>query len=77
MRLENCNLEAQTVVAHPVEHTRPQEPWVSLRDEETIPEALYRFYCTAEYFSYSKAPAFLSDGRLRRQDAGHFERTQV
>ena len=61
MRLQDCNLDVDPVFVPPVEHTEPQPPWIELRDAGIIPESLYQFYCTADYFSFSRAPAFLAD----------------
>jgi len=61
MRLTDCSLNVDRTVAHPVEHSAPEEPWVRLRDKGILPESVYRFYCDADYFSFSKAPPFLAD----------------
>ena len=41
--------------------SEPEEEWVQANDRGIIPDSLFKFYCGADYFSFGKAPRFLSD----------------
>jgi hypothetical protein len=61
LRIEDCVLDITEVVSRPLVHRAPEDDWVAARDHGYIPEYLYRFYCTADYFSIDRAPPFLDD----------------
>lgn len=61
MRLENCSLDIDLVVAAPVKWTEPQQDWVKARDAGHIPPSLFKLYTRAEYLSFGSAPPFLAD----------------
>jgi len=61
MKLKDCDLDSVAVQTNPLIINRPESIWVSAHEGGLIPDALYRFYCAANYFSYGQAPRFLSD----------------
>ena len=61
MRLQECDLDSIAVQTNPLVINRPESIWETAHQSAIIPEALYRFYCAANYFSYGQAPGFLSD----------------
>lgn len=63
MRLEDCELNIAAVVSAPLLRTKPDDSWLSVYKNKSIPESLYKFYTTAEYFSFDKCPKFLRDGK--------------
>ena len=60
MRLKDC-LESDVVVSPPFNRKSPGDSWVSAYKDKLIPEALYKFYVAAGYFSFNKCPEFLRD----------------
>lgn len=60
MRLNDC-LTADVVVSAPLARSSPDQSWVTAHDKKTIPEALFKFYVIADYFSFDKCPIFLAD----------------
>ncbi len=63
MRLQNCGLEIDHFRRGPLVIERAEGDWVQARDQGLIPEALFRFYCTANYFSFGQSPPYFRDGR--------------
>lgn len=61
MRLQECDLDTVAVHLNPLLINQPEAVWTAAHQSKIIPEALYRFYCVADYFSYGSAPRFLSD----------------
>ena len=60
MKLKDC-LEADAAVSAPLLRKRPSESRESAYKKGFIPESLYKFYVTADYFSLDKCPKFLND----------------
>jgi hypothetical protein len=60
MRLKDC-LESDAVVSAPLARKAPDDSWLSAYKDKSIPESLYKFYVTTEYFSFDKCPKFLRD----------------
>ncbi len=65
MRLQDCELDIDQAWIRPPSRTAPESEWTQARDQNVIPEYLYRFYCSADYFSIDKAPRFLNDPNRR------------
>ena len=61
MRLQDCFLDVDRVVTHPLERTSPEEDWVSARDSGAIPPSLFGLYEAADYLSFGRAAGFLAD----------------
>ena len=61
MRLSKLSLNLEALVSYPVTHDVAEQHWIRANESGAIPEALFRFYCRADYFSLEKAPPFLSD----------------
>ena len=61
MKLDDCVLEVREVVMKPPILNVPDRKWEDANDRQVIPEAIYRFYCLADFFSIDKAPKFLND----------------
>ena len=61
MRLQDCMLDIDGVVTHPLARTSPEEEWVSARDSGAIPRSLFGLYESANYLSFGAAPGFLAD----------------
>jgi len=61
MKLQECDLDISGVVSRPLIRSKPEEEWLQAKDHEIIPDSLFEFYCRADYFSFGKAPRFLSD----------------
>ncbi len=62
MKLKDC-LEAVAAVSAPLLRKGPSESWELAYKKEFIPESLYKFYITADYFSLDKCPKFLNDNQ--------------
>jgi len=62
MKLKDC-LEADVAVSAPLLRKGPSESWESAYKKGFIPESLYKFYVTADYFSLDKCPKFLNDNQ--------------
>ena len=62
MKLKDC-LEADVAVSAPLSRKGPSESWESAYKKGFIPESLYKFYVTADYFSLDKCPKFLNDNQ--------------
>lgn len=60
MKLNDC-LTADIVVSAPLARSSPEGSWVTAHDKKIIPEALFKFYVMADYFSFDKCPIFLAD----------------
>lgn len=63
MRLQNCVLDVDKIITRPLVIERAESDWVRAHDEGLIPDALFRFYCIANYFSFRQAPLYLRDDR--------------
>ncbi|MDF0676397.1 MAG: hypothetical protein P0120_18990 [Nitrospira sp.] len=61
MSLQECDLDTVGLLTNPLVIKDHECIWTTARENKTVPEPLYRFYCVANYFSYSSAPRFLSD----------------
>src|SRR5262245_9423914 len=61
MRLENCILEIDRVVAAPIVRTEPEPDWVAARDAQILPPAGFAMYVRSSFLSFGAAPAFLAD----------------
>ena len=61
MKLSDCMLDVDWAVAAPLVIDRPEPDWVRVRDSGRLPENIFSFYCRSNYFSFEKAPRFLSD----------------
>jgi hypothetical protein len=61
MLLQDCILDVDRVVTHPLKRTSPEEDWVSARDSGAIPSSLFGLYEAAAYLSFGAASGFLAD----------------
>jgi hypothetical protein len=61
MKIENCELEVDWVVAAPMVRTEPEPDWVAARDAEVLPAAGFALYSRSNYLSFGSAPPFLAD----------------
>ncbi len=61
MKLQECDLNIYGVVTRPLIRSEPEREWVLAKESGIIPNSLFDFYCKANYFSFGKAPRFLSD----------------
>ena len=61
MRLQDCILDVDRVVTHPLTRTSPEEEWVEARDSGAIPHSLFGLYEAADYLSFGAASGFLAD----------------
>ncbi len=61
MRLQNCVLEVDKIKTHPLVIKRAESDWVRAHEQGLIPEALFRFYCAANYFSFGQSPSYFRD----------------
>jgi hypothetical protein len=61
MRLENCELEIDRVVAAPMVRTEPEPEWVTARDAGLLPQAGFALYTRSGFLSFGTAPRFLDD----------------
>lgn len=61
MKLENCQLEVDRVVAAPMVRTEPEPDWVAARDAAILPVAGFALYSRSSFLSFGSAPPFLAD----------------
>ena len=61
MKLNECMLSVTQAITAPQFVEKAEPHWIDANDNKLIPEALYLFYCTADFFSLYKAPTFLKD----------------
>jgi hypothetical protein len=61
MRLDDCDLNVQSVVSAHLVRSVPEPVWISARDGLVIPGALFTLYAKADYLSFGSAPRFLND----------------
>lgn len=61
MKLQDCILDADSVVAAPLIRKEPQRHWAEAYESGTIPKSLYLLYSHADYCSYDRVPIFLDD----------------
>jgi len=64
MKLDECNFSNLSVVTQPIIFTEPSADWKKIHDDKIIPESLFQFYCSANYFSSNKRPKFLQDSKF-------------
>ena|SRR2546428_810594 len=64
MRLQNCILDIDRVVAAPsLLSSAPEQDWLDARNSGSIPPSLFALYCRADYLSFGSAPKFLADSQ--------------
>ena len=61
MNLHELNLDVAAVVGAPLKITSPDPAWLQAQASGLIPEALFKVYESAGYFSFGAAPQFLAD----------------
>jgi len=61
MKLENCKLEVDRVVAAPMVRTGPEPDWVAARGAGVLPTAGFDLYSRSSFLSFGSAPRFLAD----------------
>jgi len=61
MKLENCELNIDRVVAAPMVRTEPEPDWVAARDGGLLPPACFTMYSRSSFLSFGAAPPFLAD----------------
>jgi hypothetical protein len=60
MKLKDC-LEVNLGFCKPLLRREPEKSWTLAYEKRMIPEMLYKFYTSADYFSFDKCPKFLND----------------
>jgi hypothetical protein len=61
MHIDNCGKSINALLTSPIGRNRPSERWLMAKNKELIPEALFRLYSDACYFSFDQAPGYLND----------------
>lgn len=66
LRLEDCDLSIDKVVVSPPIRRTPDNDWSRSFEANRVPKAVYRFYCSADYFSIDRVPRFFQpeNGKL-------------